>query len=47
MTDPRHRRGVRHSLFTILSLTVTEVLVGCRSFMAMLGARHRPDHRRA
>ena len=29
--DPRDRRGVRHSLFTALSLAVTGVLAGCRS----------------
>ena len=31
ITDPRDRRGVRHSLFTVLSLAVTGVLAGCRN----------------
>ena len=31
ITDPRDRRGARHSLFTVLSLAVTGVLAGCRS----------------
>ena len=35
ITDPRDRRGVRHSLFTVLSLAVTGVLAGCRSLMAI------------
>ena len=32
---PRDRRGVRHSLFTVLSLAVTGVLAGCRSLTAI------------
>ena len=35
MTDPRDRRGVRHSLFTVLSLAITGVLAGCRSLTAI------------
>ena len=35
ITDPRDRRGVRHSLFTVLSLAVTGVLAGCRSLTAI------------
>ena len=31
VTGPRDRRGVRHSLFTVLSLAVTGALAGCRS----------------
>lgn len=42
MTDPRHRRGVRHDLPTILSLVVTGVLAGCRSLTAIWEAHHRP-----
>ena len=33
--DPRDRRGVRHSLFTVLSLDVTGVMAGCRSLTAI------------
>ena len=33
--DPRDRRGVRHSLFTVLSLAVTGVMAGCRSLTAI------------
>ena len=55
ITDPRDRRGARHSLFTVLSLAVTGVLAGCRNLTAiweyatdLTGAdlppgRHRPD----
>ena len=35
ITDPRDRRGARHSLFTVLSLAVTGVLAGCRSLTAI------------
>ena len=35
ITDPRDRRGVRHSLFTVLSLAVTGVLAGCRNLTAI------------
>ena len=35
ITDPRDRRGVRHSLFTVLSLAVTGVLAGCRNLIAI------------
>ena len=35
ITHPRDRRGVRHSLFTVLSLAVTGVLAGCRSLTAI------------
>ena len=35
ITDPRDRRGVRHSLFTVLSLAITGVLAGCRSLTAI------------
>ena len=35
LTDPRDRRGVRHSLLTVLSLAVTGVLAGCRSLTAI------------
>ena len=33
--DPRDRRGVRHSLFTVLSLAITGVMAGCRSLTAI------------
>jgi hypothetical protein len=33
--DPRKRRGVRHSITTILALAVCAVLAGCRSFTAI------------
>ena len=35
ITDPRDRRGVRHSLLSVLSLAVTGVLAGCRSLTAI------------
>ena len=35
MDDPRDRQGVRHSLFTVLSLAVTGVMAGCRSLTAI------------
>ena len=35
ITDPRDRRGVRHSLFTVLSLAVTGVLAGCCNLTAI------------
>jgi len=35
ITDPRDRRGVRHSLSAVLSLAVTVVLAGCRSLTAI------------
>ena len=35
ITDPRDRRGARHSLFTVLSLAVTGVLAGCRNLIAI------------
>ena len=35
VADPRDRRGVRHSLFTVLSLAVTGVMAGCRSLTAI------------
>ncbi|OLO72372.1 hypothetical protein BKH19_02485 [Actinomyces oris] len=35
MTDPRDRRGVLHSLFTVLSLAMTGVLEGRRSLTAI------------
>ena len=35
ITDPRDRRGARHSLFTVLSLAVTGVLAGCRNLTAI------------
>ncbi|WP_430515749.1 transposase family protein [Actinomyces oris] len=35
MADPRDRRGVRHSLLTVLSLAITGVLAGCRSLTAI------------
>ena len=35
VTDPRHRRGVRHRLAVILSLAVCAVLAGARSFTAI------------
>ena len=35
LTDPRDRRGVRHDLPTVLSLTITGVLAGCRSLTAI------------
>ena len=35
ITDPGDRRGVRHSLFTVLSLAVTGVLAGCPSLRAI------------
>jgi predicted transposase YbfD/YdcC len=33
--DPRHRRGVRHSMTTILGLAAAAVAAGCRSFLAI------------
>jgi predicted transposase YbfD/YdcC len=33
--DPRHRRGIRHRLRTVLALTVCAVLAGARSFVAI------------
>ena len=33
--DPRDRRGVRHSLFTVLSLAITGVMAGSRSLTAI------------
>lgn len=35
ITDPRDRRGARHSLFTVLSLAVTGVLAGSRNLTAI------------
>ena len=35
ITDPRDRRGARHSLFTVLSLAVTGVLAGCCNLTAI------------
>ena len=35
VTDPRHRRGVRHRLAVILGLAVCAVLAGARSFTAI------------
>jgi predicted transposase YbfD/YdcC len=35
VTDPRHRRGVRHRLAVILDLAVCAVLAGARSFTAI------------
>lgn len=35
VADPRHRRGIRHQLRTILALTVCAVLTGARSFVAI------------
>lgn len=35
ITDPRDGRGVRHGLFTVLSLAVTGVLAGCRNLIAI------------
>ena len=35
VTDPRHRRGVRHQLVVILGLVVCAVLAGARSFTAI------------
>ena len=35
VTDPRDRRGVRHSLPAVLSLSVTGILAGCRSLTAI------------
>ena len=34
-SNPRDRRGVRHSLFTVLSLAITGVMAGCRSLTAI------------
>lgn len=34
VTDPRHRRGIRHRLVAILALAVCAVLAGARSFTA-------------
>jgi DDE_Tnp_1-associated len=34
VTDPRHRRGIRHRLADILALAVCAVLAGARSFTA-------------
>jgi len=35
VADPRDRRGVRHDLPTVLSLSITGVLAGCRSLTAI------------
>jgi hypothetical protein len=35
VTDPRHRRGIRHRLVIILGLAVCAVLAGARSFTAI------------
>ncbi|WP_253274757.1 transposase family protein [Actinomyces sp. oral taxon 414] len=35
VTDPRDRRGVRHTLPAILCLAVTGILAGCRSLTAI------------
>jgi predicted transposase YbfD/YdcC len=35
VTDPRHRRGVRHQLAVILGLALCAVMAGARSFTAM------------
>jgi DDE_Tnp_1-associated len=35
VTDPRHRRGIRHRLAVILGLPVCAVLAGARSFTAI------------
>lgn len=35
VTDPRHRRGIRHRLMIILALAVCAVLAGARSFTAI------------
>jgi hypothetical protein len=35
VTDPRHRRGVRHRLTVMLNLAVCAVLAGARSFAAI------------
>jgi hypothetical protein len=35
ITDPRHRRGIRHRLAVILGLAVCAVLAGARSFTAV------------
>jgi DDE family transposase len=35
VTDPRHRRGVRHSLTLILTLAAAAVAAGARSFTAI------------
>lgn len=35
VTDPRHRRGIRHRLVVILALAVCAVLAGARSFTAI------------
>ena len=35
VTDPRHRRGIRHQLVVILALAVCAVLAGARSFTAI------------
>jgi predicted transposase YbfD/YdcC len=35
VTDPRHRRGIRHRLAVILGLAVCAVLAGARSFTAI------------
>jgi hypothetical protein len=39
VTDPRHRRGVRHKLAVILGLAVLAVLAGARSFTAIAECR--------
>jgi predicted transposase YbfD/YdcC/urease gamma subunit len=35
VADPRHRRGIRHQLQTVLALTVCAVLTGARSFVGI------------
>jgi hypothetical protein len=37
VTDPQHRRGVRHRLSVILGLAVCAVLAGAHSFTAIAG----------
>jgi hypothetical protein len=33
--DPRHRRGIRHSVLSILGIAAAAVAAGCRSFTAI------------
>jgi hypothetical protein len=35
LTDPRHRRGIRHSMVSIMAIAVCATLAGAQSFMAM------------
>ncbi len=45
VVDPRHRRGIRHPLHVILTLTVCAVIAGAKSFVAIAEwAADAPPH---